>query len=127
MGGTAAKFSVSALMFDYVLTSPISAVSAGLYLVGLLNQTADHFHYPKIPFPTPWAAALFAVAVTAYFWRTNTVGVPFRAARRYASCRSRPLVVILIGWCVLTIVQKGYQPVPAPARPTHHKPLCVFN
>lgn len=30
MGGTAAKFSVSALMFDYVLTGPISAVSAGL-------------------------------------------------------------------------------------------------
>lgn len=26
MGGTAAKFSVSALMFDYVLTGPISAV-----------------------------------------------------------------------------------------------------
>jgi amino acid transporter len=37
MGGTAAKFSVSALMFDYVLTGPISAVSAGLYLVGWLN------------------------------------------------------------------------------------------
>src|SRR3974377_393780 len=28
MGGTLAKFSVSALMFDYVLTGPISAVSA---------------------------------------------------------------------------------------------------
>src|ERR1039458_6932954 len=30
MGGTLAKFSVSALMFDYVLTGPISGVSAGL-------------------------------------------------------------------------------------------------
>ena len=29
MGGTLAKFSVSALMFDYVLTGPISGVSAG--------------------------------------------------------------------------------------------------
>jgi len=28
MGGTLAKFSVSALMFDYVLTGPISGVSA---------------------------------------------------------------------------------------------------
>ena len=35
MGGTLAKFSVSALMFDYILTGPISGVSAGLYLVGL--------------------------------------------------------------------------------------------
>src|SRR5712691_11651425 len=32
MGGTLAKFSVSALMFDYILTGPISGVSAGLYL-----------------------------------------------------------------------------------------------
>src|SRR5439155_17068419 len=37
MGGTLAKFSVSALMFDYILTGPISGVSAGLYLTGLLN------------------------------------------------------------------------------------------
>src|SRR5438477_4404746 len=38
MGGTLAKFSVSALMFDYVLTGPISGVSAGLYLGGLIND-----------------------------------------------------------------------------------------
>src|ERR1700694_4073726 len=31
LGGTLAKFSVSALMFDYVLTGPISGVSAGQY------------------------------------------------------------------------------------------------
>src|SRR5271167_1351028 len=37
MGGTLAKFSVSALMFDYVLTGPISGVSAGQYIVGLIN------------------------------------------------------------------------------------------
>ena len=29
MGGTLAKLSVSALLFDYVLTGPISGVSAG--------------------------------------------------------------------------------------------------
>src|SRR5437773_6629536 len=38
MGSGLAKFSVSALMFDYILTGPISGVSAGLYLVGLLNE-----------------------------------------------------------------------------------------
>src|SRR6266700_1238156 len=35
MGGTLAKLSVSALMFDYVLTGPISGVSAGQYIVSL--------------------------------------------------------------------------------------------
>ena len=34
MGGTLAKLSVSALMFDYILTGPISGVSAGQYLTG---------------------------------------------------------------------------------------------
>src|SRR6201996_551116 len=37
LGGTFAKVSVSALMFDYVLTGPISGVSAGQYIVGMLN------------------------------------------------------------------------------------------
>src|SRR6201993_882368 len=44
MGGTLAKFSVSALLFDYVLTGPISAVSAGLYLAGLINEVSDYTH-----------------------------------------------------------------------------------
>src|SRR6478735_7678059 len=35
MGGFLAKLSVSALLFDYVLTGPISGVSAGQYIVGL--------------------------------------------------------------------------------------------
>src|SRR5499426_1343513 len=38
MGGTLAKLSVSALLFDYVLTGPISGVSAGRYIAGLLND-----------------------------------------------------------------------------------------
>ena len=38
LGGTLAKFSVSALMFDYVLTGPISGVSAGQYLAGVINE-----------------------------------------------------------------------------------------
>src|SRR5581483_6561853 len=44
MGGTLAKLSVSALMFDYVLTGPISGVSAGQYIVGLLNELLRMAH-----------------------------------------------------------------------------------
>ena len=46
MGGTLAKLSVSALMFDYILTGPISGVSAGQYIVGLVSQTATYFGRP---------------------------------------------------------------------------------
>src|SRR5215216_5860126 len=38
LGGITAKLSVSALMFDYILTGPISAVSAGQYLVGMFGN-----------------------------------------------------------------------------------------
>src|ERR1700727_1556946 len=38
LGGTFAKLSVSALMFDYILTGPISGVSAGQYIVGLIHE-----------------------------------------------------------------------------------------
>ena len=40
LGGTLAKFSVSALMFDYILTGPISGVAAGQYLAGLISELA---------------------------------------------------------------------------------------
>jgi len=38
LGGTFAKLSVSALMFDYILTGPISGVSAGQYITGLMTN-----------------------------------------------------------------------------------------
>jgi hypothetical protein len=43
LGGTLAKLSVSALLFDYILTGPISGVAAGQYIVGLLAQTLTTF------------------------------------------------------------------------------------
>src|SRR5512139_833666 len=66
LGGTLAKFSVSALMFDYILTGPISGVSAGLYLAGLIDELADLFHYSRLPVTPNHFAAAFAVVVTLY-------------------------------------------------------------
>ncbi len=69
LGGTLAKFSVSALMFDYVLTGPISAVSAGLYLAGLINEIADYTHHPACcTCPRPCSPA------DSLFWRRPTSG-----------------------------------------------------
>src|ERR1700738_2347358 len=39
LGGTLAKLSVSALMFDYILTAPIFGVAAAHYIVGRINKT----------------------------------------------------------------------------------------
>src|ERR1700736_2278074 len=49
MGGVLAKLSVSALMFDYILTGPISGVSAGQYIVGLIAQSSAYLGYQWVP------------------------------------------------------------------------------
>ena len=59
MGGTLAKLSVSALLFDYVLTGPISGVSAGLYIVGLMNDVL-HRYGVSHSLPTGETAAFIA-------------------------------------------------------------------
>src|SRR5919205_548967 len=61
MGGTLAKLSVSALLFDYVLTGPISAVSAGQYLAGFVEDIARYAGRPIAHLPENGFAAVFAV------------------------------------------------------------------
>src|SRR5256884_805748 len=70
MGGTLAKISVSALLFDYVLTGPISSVSAGQYLAGFVDDIGRYLGHP-INFSergTNSFAAGFACLVVFYFW-----------------------------------------------------------
>ena len=115
MGGTLAKFSVSALMFDYVLTGPISAVSAGLYLAGLINEVGEYAHRPAIHVPPAYFAAFFAAVVTIYFWRKNIIGIHESSEKALRIMQiTTVMVVMLIVWALLTIFFKGYQPVPLP-------------
>src|SRR5271165_3395919 len=44
MGPFVARLSVSSLLFDYVLTGPISVVVAGQYLAGLANEVLEMSH-----------------------------------------------------------------------------------
>ena len=115
MGGTLAKFSVSALMFDYVLTGPISAVSAGLYLGGLINESGEHLHVSGLHVHPPYFAAAFAIIVTLYFWRKNIIGIEESSEKALRIMQiTTVMVVILIVWCVATILKNGYNPVPLP-------------
>src|ERR1700732_1590515 len=107
MGGTLAKFSVSALMFDYVLTGPISGVSAGQYLVGVLNEL---FHYAKLPLhlPVNATAAAVAVLITLYFWWQNIKGVPESSGKALRIMQiTTVMVAVLIVWCMYTIWVRG--------------------
>jgi amino acid transporter len=114
MGGTLAKFSVSALMFDYVLTGPISGVSAGQYLAGLLNELFQyaHLHFTVGPNAT---AAVFAILVTIYFWWQNIKGIPESSEKAlWIMQLTTVMVVMLIGWCGYTLYVRGFHLPPAP-------------
>src|SRR5215212_5299914 len=74
MGRFMARLSVSALIFDYILTGPISIVTAGQYLGRLLNEISDLVHYGKHVPPNTFSA-VFGLVVTVYFWRSNIRGI----------------------------------------------------
>src|SRR5499425_1444053 len=74
MGPFIARLSVSALLFDYVLTGPISSVSAGQYLGRLANETSELLHLQFHISPNNFAV-FFAAAVTLYFWWYNIKGL----------------------------------------------------
>jgi amino acid transporter len=114
MGGALAKFSVSALMFDYVLTGPISGVSAGQYLAGLLNEMFAYAHL-TITLSANATAAAFAIAVTLYFWWENIKGIPESSEKAlWIMQLTTVMVVALIGWCSYTLLVRGGHLPPAP-------------
>jgi len=107
MGSTLAKISVSALMFDYILTGPISGVSAGQYLVGLINELLKLAH-SSIILPPDFTAAFFAIAVTLYFWRQNILGIEESSGKAMRIMQiTTVMAVLMIAWCGVTIYMRG--------------------
>jgi amino acid transporter len=116
MGGTLAKFSVSALLFDYVLTGPISAVSAGQYLAGFIKDMGVYLHRP-LHFSDDHFAAGLAVIVVAYFWWKNTQGMHESSQKALQIMAiTTVMVVILLIWCTITVLRA---PVVLPPNPLH--------
>ncbi len=116
MGGTLAKFSVSALLFDYVLTGPISAVSAGQYLAGFIKDIGVYLHRP-LNFSDDHFAAGLAVIIVFYFWWKNTQGIHESSQKALQiMIITTVMVVILIIWCTLTVLRA---PIQLPPNPLH--------
>jgi amino acid transporter len=116
MGGTLAKFSVSALLFDYVLTGPISAVSAGQYLAGFIKDIGIYLHRP-LDFSDNHFAAGLAVIVVFYFWWKNTQGIHESSQKALQiMVITTVMVVILLLWCTITVLRA---PIQLPPNPLH--------
>jgi amino acid transporter len=115
MGSTLAKFSVSALMFDYILTGPISGVSAGQYLAGLLNEVF-HYAHLKIFLHDNTTAAVFAILCTLFFWWENIKGIPESSEKALRIMEiTTVMVVIMVGWSLYTLWVRGAHVPPLPS------------
>jgi amino acid transporter len=110
MGGPLAKLSVSALMFDYVLTGPISAVSAGQYLIGLVGNLLPlvHIHYELSSDAHPeivkLLSMLLAIGITVYFWRLNIIGMRESSGQALKIMQLTTVMgVLVIAWSFITM------------------------
>jgi amino acid transporter len=129
IGGGLAKLSVSALMFDYVLTGPISAVSAGQYMVGLffdmLNLILRHFGHPPIKTDASeiqtlsnWLAVALAVGITFYFWRINIMGMHESSDKALRIMQLTTVMgVLIIGWSLTTLLLRHQSITVPPLHP----------
>src|SRR5664279_2717422 len=118
MGHFMARLSVSALMFDYILTGPISVVSAGLYLGKLINEFAETSHIASRVNPELFAAG-FGMLVTCYFWRSNIKGIHESSGKALRIMQiTTVMVAAFLIWCPITLLLQGsvhLPPLPVPS------------
>src|SRR6201990_1294648 len=134
LGGTFAKLSVSALMFDYILTGPISGVSAGQYITSLLNElmtvAAAHnwlpgamlgAHHVAPQLRVDFSSAAFAAIVTVYYWWQNLKGIEESSDKALEVMKiTTVMVVILLTWGIFSAFHVGAKLPPWPTPSTLH-------
>ena len=124
MGGFLAKLSVSALMFDYILTGPISAVSAGQYIMGLFVATAQNANPAFLSTADAaddvrrWGSVVIAVFTTLYFFRQNLIGIHESSGKALKIMYATTVMaVVIFVWCGITLWYRGGPVNPMVFRP----------
>src|SRR5881397_3041687 len=121
MGPFVARLSVSALLFDYVLTGPISSVSAGQYLGRLVNE-ASELHHLQFRISPEQFAVFFGILVTLYFWWYNIKGLHESSTKALHIMQLTTLmVVVFLVWCTITLAIRGPAQIPPAPAPSNLK------
>ncbi|HTU88504.1 MAG TPA: amino acid permease [Gemmataceae bacterium] len=113
LGKFMAKLAVSSLMFDYILTGPISAVSGGQYIIGLILEIVARWFKMEIDPDTRdlWkrlGSVLIATAVTVYFFRKNIIGIHESSEKALKIMIITTIMgVIMLSWCGVTLAVSG--------------------
>src|SRR6266478_6291244 len=119
MGPVMAKISVSALVVDYILTGPISVVSAGQYLGALLNEISGLMHQSYHINVNLFAAGA-GILITLYFWRENIKGVHESSGKALRIMQITSVMVgILLIWCPLTLLLTDHWHLPPAPKPSN--------
>ncbi len=107
LGSKFARLAVSALLFDYILTGPISAVTAGQYLIGLINDLFGLGSGSGLMIHKNAISSLLAIAVTIYFWRVNIKGIHESSDQALKIMAATTVMgVIMVVWCLVTLAVK---------------------
>jgi amino acid transporter/nucleotide-binding universal stress UspA family protein len=109
LGRFPAKIAVSALMFDYILTGPISGVSAGQYIIGLGLDSLTRLAHVTIPGEvkadiTSWGSVLIALAITLYFFYQNIRGIHESSGKALQiMVITTVMAVIILAWAGVSL------------------------
>ncbi len=114
MGGFLAKLSVSALMFDFILTGPTSSVAAGQYIIGLLLDTISMIN-PELQFSPDaadavrrWGSVVIACLITLYFFRQNILGIHESSGKALKiMIATTVMAAVMLIWCGITLLVQG--------------------
>ena len=113
LGGFWAKTAVSALLFDYVLTGPISGVSAGQYIIGLILELSSHLLGVQLDESTRlaikcWGSVAIACAVTIYFLHQNLMGIHESSGKALKIMIATTIMgVVMLLWSAVTLGVQG--------------------
>ncbi len=115
MGGFCGKVAVSALMFDYILTGPISGVSAGQYIMSLgldalafINSDLAVSDLATKGAIRNGGAVVIACAITLYFFWQNLLGLHESSDKALKIMIATTVMgVIVVGWCLVTLAVQG--------------------
>ena len=107
LGEKMAMFSVSALLFDYLITAPISAVSAGQYLSGLVNSLLQAIGSHIVLNENIFSVST-AIVIQLYFWRKNVIGIEESSQKALRIFQvTSVLALVLFVWSLVTVWVRG--------------------
>ncbi|MDR1123914.1 MAG: APC family permease [Elusimicrobiota bacterium] len=125
LGETAAKAATAAILFDFMLTGPISGISAGQYMAGLINSVLEYCG-ANFAVPGNALAIIFAISVIIYFWYQNIKGIEDSSDKSAKIIQfSIAVCFILMIFAIVTLMRRGSITLP-PLMPQMDKNALGF-